>query len=127
MKKKILADRSNYRHVIEETQYEFTIHVLLSIGIPESSLQECFPEGGYNDFTAKHKIALRNLLKKFDTTIIDDRDGDLKIYVGDQMVGHWKKSKFYLKRDKSKLRKEEQLYIEIHCDFWMSSEGEKNV
>lgn len=116
MKNVILADRFDCQKVNDETKYEFTIYVLQALGIPEEMLEDCFAEI-FEDFSAKHKINLRELLKKFDIEIIDE-DGDMKIYVGNDVVAHWKKSIFKLRQDRSIRQKAKRLYVEIHTEYW---------
>jgi len=125
MKSVILANRDNCREVEEEAKYDFTVHVLEYIEIPAEHLSECLPKGGFKKFSAKHKIKLRKLLNSYLVSIVDNRDGELKIFVDKDLVAHWRKSKFVLKRDQNELIRENQLYVEIHIDYWIISEGEK--
>jgi len=124
MKSVILANRDTCRIVEEEAKYEFTIHILESMGIPEDVLEECFPEGGFNDFSVNHKIKLRDILRKFDITILGNGDGGFKIYVDKEVVAEWKKSIYYLKKDMSKLKPSDQLYVEVHVEYWTIFEEE---
>ena len=94
-----LADRDNFRKVEEEWQYEFVYYILSSIGIPEDILDGCFPEDGIDGFTVDHKIELRKYMKMFDVTIVDDRDGGIKIFVDKQLIADWKKCMFDLSKD----------------------------
>ena len=128
MKRIILSNVDNFRQVEEEAKYDFTIYVLQHLGIPEESLAECFPEEGFEKFSAQDKIKLRSLLRKFDVTIIEEQYGEMKIYVEKDLVAHWKKSHHILKRDDSILRREDRLYTEIHTEFWtiFDTEEKKN-
>ena len=82
MKVTRLADRDNYRYVEEEWKYEFIVYVLSNLGIPEEELTKYLTED-YADFTLEKKIQLKQLLDdpRWKTTIVDDRDGGLKIYL----------------------------------------------
>ncbi|MAE87668.1 MAG: hypothetical protein CMB80_33350 [Flammeovirgaceae bacterium] len=113
-----LASRDNYRKVEEEWQYEFIYHVLSTIGIPEEILEGCFPEEGIDSFTVHHKIELRHYMKKFDVTIVDDRDGGIKIFVEQDIIAEWKKCKFVLKEDPKTVDPSQRLYMEIKADVW---------
>jgi len=118
MKRVILANREDCRNVEAEEKYEFTLYVLESVGLPEEMLDECFPDNGYDNFSVEHKIKLRQLLATFDIAIIDDTGGGLKIYVDKDLIAEWKKCKFCLRRDLSKVDPSKQLYVEIHEEFW---------
>ena len=128
MKRIILSNTDNFRQVEEEAKYDFTIYVLQTLGLPEEPLSECFPEEGFAKFSAQDKINLRNLLRKFSITIIEEKYGELKIYVEKELVAHWKKSHHILKKDDSILRREDRLYTEIHTEYWtIFDEENKNV
>lgn len=113
-----LASQDNYREVEEEWKYEFIYHVLSSIGIPEEILDGCFPEEGIEGFTVQHKIELRHYMKQFDVTIVDDRDGGIKIFVERELIAEWKKCKFVLREDPKEVDPSKRLYTEIKADVW---------
>ena len=118
MKLSRLASRDNYREVEEEWKFEFIYHVLSSIGIPEEILGKCFPDGGIEELTVEHKIELRKYMKQFDVTIVDDRDGGIKIFVEQELVAEWKKCKFVLREDPKEVDPSKRLYTEIQADVW---------
>lgn len=113
-----LASRDNYRKVVEEWQYEFIYYVLSNIGIPEEVLGECFPEDGLDAFTISHKIALKKYMNTFDVTIVDDRDGGIKIFVEQDMIAEWKKCTFILREDSKEVDPSKRLYMEIKTNVW---------
>lgn len=116
LKQTILADREDIKEVVEEEQFNFTANVLSELGIPLE--EDVFPEEGYKAFTVEHKIKLRKLLQKFDTTIVDDRDGGITIYVDKTLVAEWKKCRFNLRKDPSAVDPSKRLYAEIMIDYW---------
>lgn len=118
-----LAGRHNFREVEQEWQWEFVFYVLSSLGIPDELLEECVPEeGGFEDIKANHKIRLRKHMDTFDVTIVDDKDGGIRIYVYNDeqhiMVAEWKKCKFIYKEDLNALDPAKKVYIEVHGDTW---------
>ncbi|KKN70821.1 hypothetical protein LCGC14_0427130 [marine sediment metagenome] len=120
-----LADRGNFRQVEEEWQYEFTVYVLINLGIPEDILEGCFPEN-MADFTVEHKMELKRHLKKNFITIVDDRDGGLKFYLEVQeddkrefvLVADWKKCRFNYRADPTEVDPKKQMYVEVIADVW---------
>jgi hypothetical protein len=126
MKQVILSDFGDHKIAADEAKYEFTIYVLSNCGIPDSEIEKCFPDGGFLDFEAKHKINLRELLAKHQVTIIDNGDGEMEIFVGSEMIARWEKCKFVLKKSHPKAHKPEELYIEIHAEYWTSFDEDDN-
>ena len=120
-----LSDRDSLRQVEKEWQYEFIIHVLLNLGVPQDVLEGCFPEN-VDDFTVEHKIELRKHLKKYFITIVDDREGGLKFYLEVQeddkkeqvLVAEWKKCRFNYKIDPTEVDPAKKMYVEVIADIW---------
>lgn len=120
----ILARRENYREVEEELKYKFVIHVLEFVGLPKDLLKECFPIEGIKNYSTDNKIKLREVLNKWGLSIVDNKNGELKIYVGNELIAHWKKSQIVFRRNSSRSKIKNQLYIEIQTDYWLVSEKE---
>lgn len=114
---KSLADRSNYREVISELQYEFVVNVISNLGLPEEELEQCFPEE-YSKFDVESKIRLRSLLGKFNVQIIDDKDGGLKIYVESEVIAEWKKCFIKIKTNRAAINPEDKMFVEIECEYF---------
>ncbi len=126
------ADRDNFREVEKEWQYEFVFYVLSSAGIPEEILSECLPETGFGDFSVKHHKRLRKHCGDFNITIVDDRDGGLKIYVEisyddkveQVLIAEWKKCRFNYREDPNEVDPAKKMYVEIVADPWFVNEGQ---
>lgn len=125
------ASRSNFRQVEKEWQWEFVFWVLHEIGLSDEILQDCLPESGeFLDIGPSEKIKLRSYLEQEAVSIIDDRDGGLKIYVyiadleEHVMIAEWKKCKFLFREDPSQIEFEKKIYIEVVADIWVSFEEE---
>lgn len=122
-----LAGRSNFREVEHEWQWEFVYYVLSNLGIPEEALDSCFPES-VEELGPEHKECIRSVLHKFDVTIVDDKDGGIKIYVAEPaqedkppnyvLVGEWKKCNFVYKEDLNEVDPNLRIYVEVHADVW---------
>ena len=69
-------------------------------------------------FTVEHKIELRKHMDQFSVTIVDDRDGGIKIFVERDKVAEWKKCTFILREDPSEVNPSKRLYMEISGDIW---------
>lgn len=120
------ADRDNYREVEQEWKYEWIFYILSHMGLEDEILQECFPEGGFADFDVKHRLKLREHCDAKNITILDDRDGGVKIYVQivvdgqavQEKVAEWKKCHFNLREDPEAIRPSDRTFIEIVADPW---------
>jgi len=121
------ADRDNFRNVEKEWQWEFVQYVLSNLGIPKDLLDICFPED-MEDFSPAHKIELRDILSEYNVSVVDDRDGGIKIYTGEfiskdkpldyLLVGEWKKCKFVYREDLTEVDPNLRIYVEVHADVW---------
>jgi len=120
-----LADKSNFRQVEKEWQYEFMAFVLSSLKIPEEELAKCLPED-LKDFDISKKIEFRRLLRKYFITIVDDRDGGIKFYLEVKenenkeyvLVAEWKKCRFNFCEDPKAVDPSQKMYIEIVGNVW---------
>jgi len=63
--------------------------------------------------TIEDKIKLRNNLKQFKITIIEDLNGGMQIFVEKDMIGEWKKPKYKLKENTAERDPRKKLYMEM--------------
>ena len=63
------------------------------------------------------KSKLRKLLLDNSLQIIDDFDGDMKVYFQKDLVAHWEKPIYKLKTDTSKLNHRKQFYVEMAISY----------
>lgn len=113
MKQIILANLSDFQSVVDEERYNFSRHILNEIGLPI----DCMPEDPA-EFDRDNKIAYRGLLVQYNVKAIEDRDGGLKIYHENDLLGEWKKP-FYIRRvDRNQLDPTDRIYLEIHLEFY---------
>ena len=101
------------KQVEDEEKNRFLFSLLEQMGAP---IQEFW--GGENSLSVIQKIKLRNLLNAYDIKVIDDHDGQLQIYVANQLVGEWKKCTYKIKKDLQEVDPRKQLYLEMQVDCW---------
>ena len=107
----VLLDRGeNVRKVETEEQSRFIFSVMESLHIPF----EWEPD---KEMTALDKINIKKLLAEYNITIIDDLDGNVKIYVGMDLIGEWHKPIYCLREDRSQLDPKKRLFLEMKCTF----------
>lgn len=114
MKGTILLDNNeNTKQVEEEEKTKFLKNLLDQIGVPTNEF--------WTDeitLSIEQRIKLRNVLKSYSIQVIDDSDGDLKVYVENKLIGHFHKSTYKLRRDFSQLDHRKQIYIEMNVESW---------
>lgn len=121
MKQTILCNREDIRKVEAEEQLHFLRSILEEIGLTD--LDEYFPENNDPElYTVEQKIKLRQLLEKFQISVIDDRDGGLKIYVEKELIADWKKCRFAFREDLAELDRSKRIYAEIYIEYWSQFE-----
>lgn len=64
------------------------------------------------------KIQMRQFMNTYHIQVIDDLDGHMKVFVENELVGEWFKSKYKLRRDVSQLNPKRQLFLEMEINFW---------
>ena len=64
------------------------------------------------------RTKLRKLLSNNNIQIIDDLDGNMKVYLERDLIGNWEKPTYKLKKDLSELNHRKQLYVEMEISYW---------
>ena len=109
----LLNSNENTRQIEEEEKAKFVKSVLETIGIPVEGLWD---ENGA--LTPQNAHQLRRTLASYNTVVIDDGDGGLKIHVDKEVVANWKKPTYILKRDPSQIDPKKKLFLEMAIDCW---------
>ncbi len=109
----LLNSNENTRLVEEEEKAKFVKNVLEAIGIPVEGLWG--EDGG---LSPQGTNQLRRTLASFNTIVVEDGDGGLKIHVDKEVVADWKKPTYILKRDLSEIDPKKKLFLEMHTNFW---------
>ena len=75
--------------------------------------------------SVSQKIQMRQFMNTYHIQVIDDLDGHMKVFVENELVGEWFKSKYKLRRDIAQLDLKKQLYLEMEINFWSVFESSK--
>jgi hypothetical protein len=115
----ILLDRREDTRAIEiQEQNRFIKSVLEALGVQI----EWTPD---EPLSIEGKQNLRKEFSKFNIRTINDMDGGIKFFVGEDLIAEWYKVKYKLKQDLSKIDHREQLYLEMNVNFWTIFEQEE--
>lgn len=109
----LLKYNENVRQIENEEKIKFLINLLDQIGVPVQDF--CMQNTG---LSIDQKIKLRGLLTTYNIQVIDDLNGNMKVYTNQEMVGEWFKSTYKLKRDLLEIDRNKQLYKEMTVSFW---------
>lgn len=121
MKGTILLNHSENTHQIEQEEKNRFLQQLLEQmfeGTPDVLSQIVNIWNNSNSLTAPQKVMVRELLNTYNIQVLDDNDGEMKIYVEGELVGQFFKPNYKLKRDYSQLDKRKQLYLEMSINCW---------
>jgi len=112
----LLNATTNTRKVEEEEKTRFTRFVLTAMGIPVDNLWD-----ENDELSTDNKLKLRQLLSAFNIEIIQNNDGELKIYNREKeeniLLGEWNKPTYILKKDPSQLDPRKRLYLEMKVSY----------
>jgi hypothetical protein len=118
MRYTILLDKNeNTKEVEAQEQSRFLKTIIESLDLPIAFDPD-------ETLTVDSKIELRKSFDKYSINVINDLDGGLQIFVGQDLVGEWKKCKYKLKQDLTKPDPNKRLYFEMQVDFWNAFETE---
>lgn len=109
----LLNSNENTRKIEEEEKSRFVKGIIDSMGIPIEGVWD-----DADELSIENKIKLRSILSNYNVGIIDDFDGELKIYVDNDLVGEWKKCEYLLKKDVTARDPRKQLFIEMKINCW---------
>lgn len=74
--------------------------------------------GPDNYLSVEQKIKMRELLTTYGIQIIDDLDGNMKIYVDGELVAEWYKCNYKLKKDLLQIDHKKRFYLEMEISCW---------
>lgn len=119
MKATFLLNRHDFKKHEKNKQKEFIMLVLSSMGITDEEISICFTE----EDTVDSRYNFRELLLKYNLDVIDDRDGNIKVYLDSSLIAEWKKATFVYKEDIQVINPNDRIYIEMLVDYWIFEEG----
>jgi hypothetical protein len=117
----LLNSNENTRRIEDEEKTRFVRLILEAMGLP---LEDLWDEDG--NLPIDNKIKFRALLSKYGVQVIDDTDGEVKIYVDKDLVAIWEKPRYILRRDPSELDPTRKLFLEMHVKNWSLFEENNN-
>ena len=109
----LLNSNENTRQVEDEEKTRFVRLILETMGLP---LEDIWDEDG--NLSVDNKIKFRALLSKYGVQVIDNTDGEVKIYADKDLVAIWEKPKYVLRKDQSELDPTRKLFLEMHVKNW---------
>ena len=98
--------------VAKEMRESFLRSTLAEMGIPLDFWEE---DSGI--LNVQQKIQLRKLLSDYEVQVVEDNDGAMEVYVGDDLIAEWFKPTFKLKKDLKERDVKKQAYIEMTVIF----------
>ena len=114
MKATILLNYDENTHKVEEEEKtRFLRNILQMMGVP---IDEFWIADGA--LSIEQRIKLRSILVTYSIQVIDDLDGQMQVYVDNELVAEWHKCTYKLKRDLRQIDPRKQLYLEMEVDCW---------
>lgn len=119
MEYKILLSKSEDTKAVEsQEQSRFIKSILETLELPI----EFDPD---DDLSVEKRQKLRREFKEFDLHVIDDINGGIKIYIGNDLIAEWYKTTYKLKQDLSEKDRRDRLYLEASINFWTMFENDE--
>jgi hypothetical protein len=117
----ILLDAyENTREIEEEEKYAFLRSILVSMELDI----EAFWKQDHFKLDIEEKIKLRELLKAYSIQVYDYLDGEMQVYLEEELIGSWDKPTYILKKDLRKRDPKKQLYLEMKTHTWSIFQNE---
>lgn len=119
MKYNILLSRSeNTKEIEHQEQNRFIKSVLEALEVEI----EFNPD---EPLSIEQKQKFNQSIRDFNLHIINDFDGGIKIYLGEDLIAEWYKATFKLKSDLSQIDPRDRLYLLMEVFFWTIFEDEE--
>lgn len=103
----------NLSKVEEEEKTRFLHCLLDQMGVPIKDFWDTD-----DTLTVEQKIKLGGILSTYNVNIFDDHEGNLEVYLEDELIGSWNKCTYKLKRDLSVRDPKKRLYFEMEIKYW---------
>lgn len=117
----LLNYNENLKKVEEEEQSRFLRNLIEQMGVPIDFWVED------THLSVDDRIKLIDILHKYHIQVINDNDGEMKVYVEKELVGEWRKCTYKLKRNYEEIDRKKQLYFEMTVDFWTIFDQEEET
>lgn len=121
MKGTILLDYGENTHQVEDEEKARFLRGLLEQMFEEVpdvlvKIAEIWIEDG--TLPPEQKVKMRQFMNTYGIQVIDDFDGNLKVYLDGQVVGEFFKPHYKLKKDFSKIDRRKQFFLEMSVECW---------
>lgn len=122
MKGTLLLNYDEDTKIVEdEEKNKFLYSLLEQIGIPVSEFWK-----GEISLSIDQRIRLRTILSTYNIQVIDDLDGNMQVYIDNEIVGEWNKCIYKLKKDLRQLDRKKRIYLEMQIDYWTIFEEQES-
>lgn len=122
MKGTLLLNYDEDTKIVEdEEKNKFLYSLLEQIGIPVSEFWK-----GEISLSIDKRIRLRTILSTYNIQVIDDLDGNMQVYIDNEIVGEWNKCIYKLKKDLRQLDRKKRIYLEMQIDYWTIFEEQES-
>ncbi len=114
MKATILLDYGeNTQKVEDEEKTRYLREIIQHMGVP---IEEFWTTDG--PLSVEQRIKLRSILVTYGIQVIDDLDGQMQVYVENELVAEWYKCTYKVKRDLRQIDPRKRLYLEMEVNCW---------
>lgn len=103
------ADRGDEKQVANKLRDEWIKFVIVST---HADFKDAFED---EDLSILDKAQVRKTLEQNAMSVIDNYDGSVDIYVGEDCIGHWDKPYFKIHTG---LNKRSPIFVEIELSCW---------
>jgi hypothetical protein len=118
----LLNHNDNTRIVEEEEKSRFLRSIIDEAGVPQEQLDFWTMDA---PLSIEQQLKLKGLFSTYGIQTIDDRAGELKIYMDNKLVAEWHKPTYKLKKDLSQLDRRKRIYLEMTVSCWSLFEEEE--
>lgn len=112
----LLNYNENTKKVEAEFRTRFLIDILKTLGLPIDGIWD-----DKEQLSTDNKIKLRQILAAFNIEVIQNIDGEMKIYNNEggktRLIGAWNKPKYTLKKDPYQVDPSKKLFLEMKLNY----------
>lgn len=110
----IYIDREDYKTAPEEERHRFMRLCLSSIEL--QGFDSLWPEDSV--LSAAEKRKLRDFLASHNVDIIENVDGETRIFYKDDLIAYWLPPTFILRQDFKAKQRSKMFFFEMKLSFW---------
>jgi hypothetical protein len=111
----LLNHNDNTRIIEEEEKSRFLRSIIDEAGVPQEQLEFWSAD---QPLTVEQCLKLKGLFSTYSIQVVDDRAGEMQIYMDQKLVAEWYKPTYKLKKDLSQLDRRKRIYLEMTVSCW---------